>query len=474
MRGSIPGYLRPHVERIEAYRREISLDLYLRSSGERTVGDRTIHGRYPELNDGRLFQTALEAGDLTYARALLSMFITSRLVDANDHLVAARLGTVVTYDGGEKVPIGRALAAWRAASTDDERRRIGTALVPGLEQLAAAQRQWLDEYGSIRAALRFRTQSELVSAVYGDVRAWLRHAETYLASTRDGFLREAAEWQRRDGRGRTTTFTAFPIRGVPLPAGAVASDSAVRRTAATWGFGAEAQRIPIDLVPRPGKLAGALCGRIDPPRDVRVTSQPTGDSFEYVLLLHEFGHGLHFTVGPDRPFDLFGDDQAITEGFGITFGTVASEPGWLREFAGVTFDDESLARMRFGDMLSARLQAIHVLYEYKVFSGAIDYEKEFVEIYRRETGIEISPHLALTRMLFFLGLQPFYALALYQAYGFRDALWQRLTEVGGPTWYANGRCHPLLADLFRTACERDLTGMFGTLNAPMPTASAPR
>ena len=61
MRGKVPEYLRPHVESIEAYRRDVSLDLYLRSSGERTVTDRTIHVRYPEVatHDERLIEKSL-------------------------------------------------------------------------------------------------------------------------------------------------------------------------------------------------------------------------------------------------------------------------------------------------------------------------------------------------------------------------------------------------------------------------------
>lgn len=470
MRGKVPEYLRPHVEPIEAYRRDVSLDLYLRSSGERTVTDRTIHGRYPELNDGRLFRSALAAGDLRYARALLNLYFMARLGLAEDRLTATRLELTVALDS-EIMPLGRALGAWRSATADDERRRIGVALEPALERLALAEREWFDAYGEIRGTLGFATQADLNAAIHDNIDGWLAQTRAALAATRDEFLREAAEWRRRDGRRDSVTYNWIPVPHIGLPAGAARSEQAVRRTATAWGFAREADRIPIDFVARPGKRAGALCARIDPPTDVRVTSQPTGDSLEYVLLLHEFGHGLHFTVGPDRPFDVFGDDQAITEGFGITFGSVACEPAWFREFAGITLDDESLARLRFANVLSDRLQAVHVLYEHRVFSGAVDPAKEFVEIYRREIGLEISPHLALTRMLFFLSLQPFYALYLHQARVFRNALWERLTETGGPTWFANDRCHSLLVRLFRAACEIDLDGMFTELGVRSPAAA---
>ena len=472
MRGKVPDYLRPHVEPIEAYRREVFLDLYLRSSGERTVSDGTIHARYPELNDGRLFHRALAAGDLRYARALMNLYFMARLGPAQDRLAATRLELTVAL-GGEIMPIGRAMVAWSSATTEEERRRIGAGLEPALERLALAEREWFDAYGEIRGTLGFATQADLNAAIHDNIDRWLAQTRATLSATRDEFLREAAEWRRRDGRGDSVTYSWMPIRHIGLPPGAARSEEAVRRTAAAWGFAREAERIPIDLVARPGKLAGALCARIDPPTDVRVTSQPTGDSLEYVLLLHEFGHGLHFTVGPDRPFDLFGDDQAITEGFGITFESAACEPAWFREFAGITLDDESLARLRFANVLSDRLQAVHVLYEHRVFSDAVDPAKEFVEIYRREIGLEISPHRALTRMLFFLGLQPFYALYLHQARVFRDALWQHLTENGGPTWFANDQCHSPLVRLFRAACELDLDGMFTELGVSSPAGAAP-
>jgi len=462
VRGTVPTYLRPHVEQIEAYRREVFLDLYLRASGERAITDRAIHGRYPELNDGRLFRAALDAGDLGYARALANLCLTSRLLDASDRLAAAQLDIKVTLDGAE-VGLGRASAAWASAATEDERRRIGAALAPGFERREVEQRRWLDAYGAAREALGFDEQAALIRAVHGDVSRWLDHAQRSLDATRDVYLAELREWRRRDGVGDSGPFTLqLLLGGVRVPAGGASSDKAVRQTAAAWGFHEQAERIPIDLVARPGKLAGAMCARIDPPRDVRVTSQPGGGLQEYTLLLHEFGHGLHFTTGPDRPFDVFGDDQSISEGFGITFQTAATEPAWLAQFVGVRLDDDAYARLRFAELARARHGAVHVLYEHRVFSGA-DAQREFVDLYRRELGVEISPHLALTWMLFFLPLQPFYALHLHQAQTVRQALWRRLSEVGGPTWYANDRCHELLTDLFRSACELDFDEVMAKL-----------
>jgi len=393
----------------------------------------------------------------------------ARLVDANDRLAAERLKVTVRLSG-EDVGVGRALAAWRTATSELERELAAEALTPGLTMLAAAQRRWLDDYDSVRHGLGFDTQADLIRAVHEDVTGWLRNAERSLEETRESFVREHAEWRRRDGRGDSPTMVAIPVSNVPVPSGAAGSEAAVRGTVSAWGFPDEAARIPIDLVPRPGKLAGALCGRIDPPRDVRVTGQPTGGSLEYALMLHEFGHGLHFTIGPDRAFDMFGDDQGITEGFGRTFETVARQPRWFELFVGITLDEEAAARLHFNAVMSARLDAVQVLYEHRLFTGTVDPVKEYIDAYRREIGIEMSPHLALTRMVFFLPLRPFYALYLYQADVFGDALWRKLSAVGGVDWYANDRCRPLLAALFRSACERGLDDLLHYVGAQSPTA----
>jgi hypothetical protein len=248
--------------------------------------------------------------------------------------------------------------------------------------------------------------------------------------------------------------------------------TAVRATAAAWGYGEVAERIPIDVAPRPGKSPLSFCARIAPPRDVRVTTQGSTNPLYYGILLHEFGHALHFSLGPDRPFDLYGDHQAITEAFGMTFMRVAEQPDWYDRFVGVPISTDDLERLRFLIDVSRRTDATHVLYEYAVHAGLVEPAEEFRRLYLREFEADVSPHLAYFRMQLFLEGRPFYPLYLHQANSMQSSLWNELTSLGGARWYLDDRCRSHLVDRFRTTCEVDLAEWLRLIGSALPSESS--
>jgi hypothetical protein len=211
-----------------------------------------------------------------------------------------------------------------------------------------------------------------------------------------------------------------------------------------------------------------MAGRIAPPTDVRVTTFASDQLLAYAILLHEFGHALHFALGPDRPFDLFGDYQGITEAFGMTFSWAAAQPDWFGSFAGAAPDQESLERLRFQLELMSRFDAVHVLYEYAVHAGQVDPETEFVRLYKREFDVEITPFLAYWRLQLFLEARPFYPLYLHQANSMRSSLWNELVENGGDHWYLNDRSRSHLIERFRLTCEVDLPEWLSRLGLELP------
>jgi hypothetical protein len=472
VRGQIPPYLARYVDRIESYQREWLLDTYFLLTGERATSDRGIHERYRDLNDGRLFHVALEHGDRSYARAIANAYFAAApaLAEAGDRLRAARPKLVVQIDGAS---LGVQQLRVRVASEPDARKRIALerAALDLVELRANLERAWVEAHAEVSRSLGFARHSALIEALEGDVGPWLRHAERWLEHTRADFLARWRAWRERD-RLETGPFTPYLGREPTLGSGATDMPTSVRATAAAWGFGDIAERIPIDVAPRPGKSPLSFCARIAPPRDVRITTQGSTNPLFYSVLLHEFGHALHFSLGPDRPFDVYGDHQAVTEAFGMTFGFVALQPDWYEKFVGVSIGAEDLERVRFLQDLFERIDATQLLYEHAVHSGNAEPVAEFQRLYRREFEADVTPHLAYSRMQLFLEARPFYPLYLHQANSMRSALWNDLCSVGGEHWYLGNACRSYLVERFRTTCEVDLAQWLKLLGSTLPSESS--
>jgi hypothetical protein len=472
MRGQIPPYLASYVDRIEAYQREWLLDTYFLLTGERATSDRGIHERYRELNDGRLFNSALEHGDRSYARALANAYFAAApaLAEAGDRLRAARPSLVADIDGKA---LGFQQLRMRAASETDAPKRtaLEQAALTLIERRSALEKAWVEAHAEISRSLGFARHLDLIEAIEGDVRPWLRHAELWLQGTRADFLARWRVWRERD-RLEIGPFTPYLGRDPTLGTGAADMPTSVRATAAAWGFGDVAERIPIDVAPRPGKSPLSFCARIAPPRDVRVTTQGSTNPLFYGILLHEFGHALHFSLGPDRPFDVYGDHQAVTEAFGMTFMFVALQPAWYEKFVGVSIGAEDLERLQFLQDLNRRIDATQLLYEHAVHAGTVEPAEEFRRLYRREFEADVTPHLAYFRMQLFLEARPFYPLYLHQANAMRSTLWSELCSVGGERWYLGDLCRSHLVSRFRATCEVDLPGWLSLIGSALPSESS--
>ena len=468
MRTRVPAYLAPRVDRLEAYQREAALDGFLLGTGQKEIADRAIHERYRDLNDGSLLLAAVERDDRVHARALLGPYLSAALLDASDRLRAAQRETAAELDG-VRLTHGQLLAAWRRARNAAARERAAAATEDVLRRLGGEQQRWLEAYARVRRALGFETQAALVRALHPDVDPWIAHARVWLDATRDGFIRRWRSWRERDGLMRARLFDSRLVANfIPLPLGAARAPEAVRATASAWGFGAPADRVPIDTAIRPGKSPTAFCSRVDPPKDVRVSYQESGVVTDHVTLLHEFGHALHFSVGPDRSFDLFGDYPAITEAFGMVFERAATTSEWFERFVGVDLDDESRSRIAFDEEAVRRLIAASVLYEFAVHEERVEPAREYVALFSREFAVEVSPLDAYTRLQSYLSSRPFYPLLYHQAFAMRDAMWRDLVDAGGERWFLSDGAHDRLVERFRLTCEVDLPEWLDALGIALP------
>ncbi len=461
-------YLRQFVARIEAYQREAGLDGFLLGTGQKLTADRSIHERFRDLNDGKLLLRALEREDRVYARALVSPYFGAALLDASDRLRAAQREITADLDG-KRLTHGQLLAAWRAARDGAARERAGRATDEVLTRLTGEQQRWLETYGGARRALGFNTHAALVRALHPDVDAWVRHTGAWLDRTRDGFVRRWRAWRETDGLTNARLFDSRLVANfIALPQGYRKAIEAIRASATVWGFGEAAGRIPVDAEIRPGKSPTAFCSRVEPPGDVRVSFQESGVVTDHLTLLHEFGHALHFSVGPDRPFDLFGDHPAITEAFGMVFERAAATSEWFERFVGIGLDADAAQRIAFDDQAVRRLIASSVLYELAVHEERVEPTREYVRVFSREFDSAVSALDAYTRLQSYMASRPFYPLLYHQAFSMTDGMWSDLVDAGGERWFLSDRARERLVARFRLTCEVDLPEWLDALGLRLP------
>lgn len=465
---SVPGYLTRYVERIEAYQREAAVDGFLLGTGQKTHADRSIHQRYRDLNDGTLLIAALEREDRVHARALLGPYVSAALLEASDRLREAQRAVTAELDGEARTH-GQLIAAWRAARDPAQRERAARAVDRVLERLGGEQQRWLEAYGRARRALGFETQAALVRALHPDVAAWLAHAERWLDATRDEFRSRWRRWRERDGLERPRVFDARLVANFAAPAQSARSAvEAVRDTARAWGFGDVAERIPIDTEVRPGKSPTAFCTSVSPPADVRVSIQESGVLTDHLTLLHEFGHALHFSSGPQRPMDLFGAYPAISEAFGMVFERAAARPEWLGRFAGMETVGDTSERTAFVDESIARLIAASCLYEWAVHEERVEPTREYARVFAREFDVEVGALDAYTRLQSYLSSRPFYPLVYHQAFSMTPGMWKDLAGAGGEAWFLGDAAYAHLMARFRLTCEADLAEWLDRLGLRLP------
>ncbi len=159
--------------------------------------------------------------------------------------------------------------------------------------------------------------------------------------------------------------------------------SSVRRSIEELGFHPTAHgRIRVDTEARPGKSPRPFVAAVGVPDDVRLVVHPGQGMEDYVALLHEYGHALHFAHAPamgtveDRRLA----DASVTEGFAFVFAHFLLEERWLRRYLGVGAD-------RAKDV--ARIATLNALGLLRRHAARLLYE---VELYRRGP----SPALAAT------------------------------------------------------------------------------
>lgn len=348
------------------------------------------------------------------ARELLAFAVRQHVArdvaGLTDRIAAAESSAVVMWRG-EAIPYR---AVWhRATDTANraERNALAASYTEAVEAINPLRRDRLARvkaavlrlgYGSLPAMIEATSAFDPVQLA-AEQRAFLADSETvYYAALR----RNLAEIDIEQGDAARVDLDRvlrgagwdswFPARGM-VPA--------LRGTLAGMGIDLDGQSaITLDVEQRPRKAPRAFCEPVRVPTDVRLVLQPRGGWDDYAALLHEAGHAEHFSyVAPDLPvaYRLLGDDS-LTEGYGLLFEMLMSEPAWLMEQAGMP-ESEALAFAdfhAFWELVAMRWLAAKLLYELALYGGIDDdiAREQYAGVLGLTMGVRVAPeeYLATT------------------------------------------------------------------------------
>ncbi len=230
-----------------------------------------------------------------------------------------------------------------------------------------------------------------------------------------------------------------------------AMEPAVRKQMAEMAVDPDAGgRIRFDVGEREGKRARAFCAPVRVPDEVYLVLRPHGGQSDYMTLLHELGHAVHFAyTRPDYPFEYrWAGDNSVTEAYAMLFDHLTQNRGWLARYTGLGRDLPSYLRAAALEELHfLRRYAAKLIYEVQLYGGRVPWRALpdlFVETLSAATTFQYSAADA------FVDIDPRYYSSRYlRAWQLGALLASSLVERFDCDWYRNPRTGPwLIENLF--------------------------
>jgi hypothetical protein len=231
-----------------------------------------------------------------------------------------------------------------------------------------------------------------------------------------------------------------------------AMEREVRRHVTEMGASPDAGgRVKYDTGEREGKRSRAFCAPVRVPEEVHLVIRPHGGQNDWMTLLHELGHALHFgNAERTLPFEYrWLGDNSVTEGYAMLFDHRLKDEGWLLRYT-------SLGKSSVAEYLrSAGLEELHFLrrycgkliYEMQLYGGQVAWSALpdlYVETLTGATDFRYNPADA------FVDVDPrFYSARYLRAWQLQALLNETLTGRFDSDWWRNPRAGPwIVGELF--------------------------
>ncbi len=407
------------------------------------------------------------------ARLLLDWLVESRcgreLAALEEREIAWEASAVIRGNDGAEEPYQR--AAITIANTRDKKERQAlddarARLVAS--ELAPLKRERLEREHEVVAALGIGGSEG--GAARGDyVATWEALSGFEIRPLRDAcaqFLRDTQpmwddvlpEFLKRGlnlTSAEATRADAIALMRAPEFDGAFSAESMereVRRHVTEMGASPDAHgRVVFDTGERPGKRARAFCSPVRIPDEVYLVLRPHGGQNDWMTLMHELGHALHF-ANMDRalPFEFrWLGDNSVTEGYAMLFDHRLKDRGWLGRYTELSKADMPgyLRAAGFEQLQFLRRYCAKLIYEVELHAGTVPWHALpdlYVETLTAATGFRYQLADA------FLDVDPrFYAARYLRAWQLQALLSEALRERFNEDWWRNPHAGPWIeAELF--------------------------
>ncbi len=224
-----------------------------------------------------------------------------------------------------------------------------------------------------------------------------------------------------------------------------AMEREVRRQVTEMGSSPDAEgRVRYDTAERPGKRARAFCAPVRIPDVVHLVLRPHGGQNDWMTLLHELGHALHFAnMRRDLPFEYrWLGDNSVTEGYAMLFDHRLKDGRWLQRYT--QLDRKALPAFLhsqgFEELHFVRRYAAKLIYETELHGGAVAWSALpdlFVETLTGATGFRYQRSDAFVDVD-----QRYYAARYLRAWQLQAVLDEALRERFDEDWWRNPKAGP--------------------------------
>ena len=458
----------------EAFLEEISTEYHAAHAGlKEGAALQPIYERHRAAYDDEAFAMALalfkgsapERAEHRSLRLLLDWLVESRvgreLAPIEEREIAWEGAAVIRFDDGTEEPYQRASITLGNTRDATPRHRLDDARAALVErELAPIRRERLQRehevVGGLGVAATYNAGFEALSGVSlsglrTDCEAFLRDTQGMWDELLPRYLKRGLGMVPGEAtRADLLALMRSPEFDEYFPADRMEHE--VRRQVTEMGISADAGgRVRYDTADRPGKRARAFCAPVRIPDTVHLVLRPHGGQNDWMTLLHELGHALHF-ANMDRalPFEFrWLGDNSVTEGYAMLFDHRIKDGGWLARYTGLGKKELPgfLHSQGFEELHFVRRYAAKLIYEHELHAGTTSWDSLpdlYVEILTKATGFRYA------RADAFVDVDARYYAARYlRAWQLQAVLDEVLHERFDADWWRNPKAGPwMVGELF--------------------------
>jgi len=454
----------------EAFMRDVSREQYLAHAGLKAAPElQAVYARHAAALGDDALEMALEllrdappeSEDRRSARALVEWLAESRAsreLAALDEREASWEGSAIVRGAdGTETPYGRIAIdianepdRTRRHALDDARAAIVTReLSPLREERLRRERDLVE---SMDLADGYVPAFEMMTGI--DLAGLANQCEAFLRDTQAAWDDTFPALARRElgiepGQARRADALAlFRGRAHDRYFQARELEPQVRRQVSEMGLDPEAGgRIVFDTGERAGKRPRAFCAPVRIPQEMFLVLRPHGGQSDYMALLHELGHALHFAhMREELPFEhRWLGDNSVTEGYAMLFDHLLQDRGWLMRYTPMSRRETGAVLRATGvaELHAVRRYCAKLLYELRVYDGSVPW-RSLPDLYVTLLGSATSCRYFAADA--FCDLDPrFYSARYLRAWQLQAVLAEALRSRFDEDWFRNPQAGPWIA-----------------------------